>query len=90
MKKLQLNKRVIAKLSDAEQSAIIGGDAVTTSLSECTKFICCGPGCEATYDLCASEEACTVSCDYPATCVSFDLCTFPDIYCTPLTSYYKC
>jgi hypothetical protein len=48
-KKLELKKKTIASLSDAESQSIIGGaDPVTTSISRCTDFICCGEGCTTT------------------------------------------
>jgi hypothetical protein len=45
MKKLNLKKKIIAKLSDQEQLTVKGGLAITTSFSACTHFLCCGPGC---------------------------------------------
>jgi hypothetical protein len=63
-KKLELKKRTIASLSDAESQSIIGGaDPKTTSITRCTDFICCGDGCTTTtlprtlYPMpCASNE----------------------------------
>ena len=44
-KKLELKKQVIASLSNVEMGKVIGGEAYTTSNSECTHFICCETGC---------------------------------------------
>ncbi|MDO3627169.1 class I lanthipeptide [Mucilaginibacter sp. BT774] len=40
LKKLALNKSVIAKLTEDEQSMVKGGAAFTTS-GNCTGFLCC-------------------------------------------------
>lgn len=48
MKKLNLNKKVISKLSDLDQQQVKGGVAYTTTFSVCTNFLCCGNGCEQT------------------------------------------
>jgi len=55
MKKLNLKKKVISSLSEAEMTKIQGGleQAGTTSFNVCSKgFICCGstanPGCGGT------------------------------------------
>jgi len=82
MKKLKLNTKVISDLSAAEQAQVNGGVAapVTTSFSNCTHFLCCGPGCEATAVDCETNQATdcvSVSCD-TNTCISFELCSFPD------------
>jgi hypothetical protein len=44
-KKLTLNKKILLSLSDAEKKAIVGGDAYTTSFTNCTHFLCCGDYC---------------------------------------------
>lgn len=46
--KLELKKRTIATLSDSESKNVLGGEAVTTSFSRCTNFVCCGDGCTTT------------------------------------------
>ncbi len=46
MKKLELNKKIISSLSDAEMAKVNGGleqEAGTTSFGRCSRgFICCG------------------------------------------------
>jgi hypothetical protein len=63
MKKLNLNKKVIAKLSDLDQLQIKGGLAKTTTFSECTHFLCCGNGCEATIGTCGTLECTNIGCE---------------------------
>ena len=43
MKKLELNKKVVAVLTDKEKQSIVGGKemAGTTSYSNCSGFLCC-------------------------------------------------
>lgn len=42
MKKLELNKKVVAVLTDKEKESIKGGLAAgTTSYSNCSGFLCC-------------------------------------------------
>ena len=45
-KKLSLKKKKILPLSQIELRNVIGGDEKTTSNTDCTHFLCCGPsGC---------------------------------------------
>lgn len=63
-KKLELKKKVIASLSDAQKAKIIGGDeAYTTSNSDCTHFICCGDTCSIDPDNCPNDTNDTCTCD---------------------------
>jgi hypothetical protein len=58
-KKLGLNKKVIASLSDIQKSKIVGGDdAYTTSFSDCTHFLCCPDDCEDTKDTDCDQNTC--------------------------------
>lgn len=43
IKKLELKKKVITSLSNADQQKVIGG--YTTSNSDCTHFLCCNNDC---------------------------------------------
>ena len=63
-KKLELKKKTIATLSDSESKNIAGGDAYTTSFSDCTHFICCGDNCTTTQK--------TIKTVLPANCGSVE------------------
>jgi hypothetical protein len=66
MKKLNLNKKVIAKLSDLEQQEVKGGQQYTTTFTECTHFLCCGDGCEASIGTCGTYNCTFFNCPPPA------------------------
>ncbi|WP_368045676.1 class I lanthipeptide [Mucilaginibacter sp. BT774] len=68
LKKLTLNKSVIAKLTEDEQANVKGGDAITTS-GNCTGFLCCNKSsqCQTNVSNCCTtsvESMCvgTVGC----------------------------
>ena len=45
-KKIELRKKVISSLSDADQRQVVGGvEPLTTSNSDCTHFLCCKDDC---------------------------------------------
>ena len=69
-KKLELRKKVISSLTDAEKKNVIGGgeDAYTTSFSDCTYFICCGEGCAEETSLDATCPTSLTTCETDAAC----------------------
>ena len=78
-KKLGLNKKIIASLSDIQKSKIIGGDdAYTTSFSNCTHLLCCPDDCEEPSQGAECESllhATCVTCPGHDTCDSCETCS---------------
>lgn len=65
-KKLNLKKRTIAILSEVEAAKLVGGAAfVTTSVGECTGFLCCetNPGPSA-QSWCETQNTCSTCSGY--------------------------
>ena len=106
MKKLELKKKIIVPLNDAEQRNIMGGDdeAYTTSFTACTHFICCGDTCSVTPTNCGDtcgNTGCGNTCDATcgATCMpgcptnTCNTCGCPQTQqtnCNQLTCRYPC
>ena len=80
-KRLELKKKVIASLTDAEKKQIMGGANYTTTFSECTHFLCCGYGCEYDPDPTIGDykskapEICYTTQDFP--CPTDPTCNTP-------------
>ncbi|MCD2424424.1 class I lanthipeptide [Niabella pedocola] len=80
-KKLQLNKKIVANLSNLQKARIIGGEdtALTTSFFQCTGRGCC----EETTPPETKAKSCGGSCAPAATCGDQPTCPLscPPVIC---------
>lgn len=81
-KKLELRKKVISSLSDADQRQVVGGvEPITTSNSDCTHFLCCKDDCVPPGPYTSYVAACNnPGCPPPVPCDTVG----PKVSCLPV------
>lgn len=93
-KKLELKKKVISSLTDAEKRNVIGGgdDAYTTSFSDCTYFICCGEGCPDPTSLDAGCPTSLTTCETDPACTQsvYPMCPPAETQCCNTAPQFTC